>query len=107
MYFASLCTELRGDESGPALGLSLDHVLDDESLQNVTGTWAQLRAGVLPAATPQVFPRPTLLHLARIPVFGNATLCLYDVAGETFLSGAAIGRYAPFVAPCQDGPVPD
>ena len=98
VYFASLLHELRGERLPRVWPRFHSLALDDSSLATVQSNMNQLREGFLPAASPKNFPRPTLMRLSGIPWLGGSTLCLYDVSGEAFLSGAGIGEYARYVS---------
>jgi tetratricopeptide (TPR) repeat protein len=95
VYFAALLNELCGDRLAGCWQGFYYVALDDASLQTISQNAAALREGILPASTPRGnLARPTLLRLQAVPGLGGVTVCLYDVAGETFQSGADIGRYA-------------
>ncbi|HSA29423.1 MAG TPA: hypothetical protein P5159_23080 [Phycisphaerae bacterium] len=100
VLLASLLHEMRSDRLAQAWKHFHSLALDDPSLQTVLSNMAKLREGILPEATAAGgnFTRPTLLRLANVPTLGGSTLCLYDVGGETFISGQSIGQYARFLS---------
>ena len=57
-----------------------------------------LHDGILPNATPQNFPEPSILRLANIPDLGDRRLLVYDAAGESFQRDYSIKEYAGYVS---------
>lgn len=71
--------------------------LDEESLETVNRNRKMLEEGLLPASTQRIFPRPTMVRLSGIPIFGSRTLLFYDTGGEAFERSNQIRQYARFV----------
>ncbi|MBM3239027.1 hypothetical protein FJZ31_22265 [Candidatus Poribacteria bacterium] len=97
VYFAALFYALK------KLGLSLHwpnfHTMgiDEESLDTVYENVAMLEEGKLPASTPKIFPRPTMVRVEGIPMQSNCTLLFYDTGGEAFEKATQLVMYASFV----------
>ena len=98
VYFASLFHALRHEALARAWPEFYTLALDDASLKIALENLTLLNRGNLPVATPNNFPRPTLLRLENIPMVQNSTLVIYDVAGETFEQARNIEKYAQFLA---------
>lgn len=71
--------------------------LNQESLDLVYENVKMLMGGELPPATPQNFPRPTIIRIQGVPIQRNCTLLFYDTAGESFAQANRYVRFAGFV----------
>jgi len=71
--------------------------LNEESLEVIGENVKKIENGELPDATPQNFPKPTIVRLHGVPMKRNCTMLFYDVAGDVFEKVSRVEQYAEFV----------
>lgn len=71
--------------------------LNEDSLNTVYENVALLEGGELPASTPKIFPRPTMIRINGLPTLSDCTLTCFDTGGECFERPTELVQFAGFV----------
>ena len=72
--------------------------LNENSLDIVYENVDMLKGGVLPNASPKIFPKPTMIQLRGIPFLPSSIVSFYDTSGESFVRASQVERYATYVS---------